>query len=82
MTLSWSRDYLVGASSDNSFVVRDVYGEGGWGHRTTQLYSQTVYFWLDGVNFVSYQSSDYSTIIHQTQIQVRFFVISEKEWSI
>ena len=63
MVSYYSRYYSVGASSDSSFGVSGGYGKGGVGPRTTHFSSQKVGFWIDGVDFVSYWSRDYSSMI-------------------
>ena len=64
MELSWSRDYIAVAAGGSSFGVSSGDVKGGVGPRKTNLHPQKVDCWLDGGNFVSYQSCDYSYTNH------------------
>ena len=59
-----SRYYPVGGSDGSLFGVVDSDGKVGVGPRTTHINFQKISFLIYGVDFVSYQSSYYSSKIH------------------
>ena len=67
MVLSWIMYYIVGASGGYLFGVADGYGKDDVVSRPTHLYSPKVDFYIHGGNFVSYQSSDYSSTSHSNK---------------
>ena len=62
MVLSWIMYCIVGASGGYLFGVADGYGKDDVVSRPTHLYSPKVDFCIDGGNFVSHQSTDYSSM--------------------
>ena len=64
MSLFFIRDYPVGDYGGYFFGFADVDGQGGVGPITTHLSSPKVVCCIDGGHFVSYQSSDFSHMIH------------------
>ena len=67
MVSSWSRVYFFNATGNYGFFVVSGYGKGGVGPITTHLSSHKDYFWLDGGNFVSYQSKNYLVMRNSTK---------------
>ena len=56
-----SRYYSVNATGGSLFGVPESDGKGDVGTRDTHFSFQRVNFWIDSGNFVSFQSSDYSS---------------------
>ena len=59
--------YKFSAFGGSSFVVGDGDSKYGVGPRTTHVYCQKVDCWLDGGDFVSYQSRYYPSILHSNK---------------
>ena len=70
MVSYWIMDYSFGVSGDGLFVVNAGDGRGGVVTRTANLYYQKVYCWLDGGDFVSSQSRDYTYMSHSNKDNV------------
>ena len=79
MELSWSRYYLVVYSGGSSYGVASGCDNSVVVPRTPHLNSQNVYFCLDGGDFVSSCSSDYSSMSHSIKCSFYYSLPQRKD---
>ena len=70
---------MVGALGGSSFGIFDICGNGGVGSRSTHLYLQKVYCWIDGVDVVSYQSRYYKPMINSNKYRYYYSLYQRQE---